>query len=344
MARDVFVSYSSRDSTTALAVVNALESAGVRCWIAPRDIQAGDVWAQAIVEAIGGSRAMVLVFSSHANRSGHLVNEVDAAIRKGAIVVPFRIENVMPEGAMEYHLRTRHWLDALTPDLEKHLGELVATVTALLGQPAWTGPAPTEFGVAPVSKPRPAVQATESGFHFKLPKPGLGLAKMLTRSALVVGLAAVLFTASRVFLRSDTTLAAFEFREKTEGTDFRARLTPTSIRFFEDGSQPAPFTSRRYTKSFVAAQTRYVYTEVYLQLEPPRRALYVPLNCTIFDAGEGVVANFTLSNRIIAEAKNWYNESGWGAANSGTWKAGTYRADCRYGEKLVARGTFKVLN
>jgi hypothetical protein len=34
---DVFVSYSSRDKAIADSVVHWLESAGVRCWIAPRD-------------------------------------------------------------------------------------------------------------------------------------------------------------------------------------------------------------------------------------------------------------------------------------------------------------------
>lgn len=348
MAHDVFISYSSRDSTTALAVVNALETAGIRCWIAPRDIKAGHVWAQAIVEAIAASRAMVLVFSSHANRSGHVVNELDSAIRKGAIVVPFRIENVMPEGAMEFHLRSRHWLDALTPDLGKHIGDLVGTMKTLLGQPAGDAPAPTEFGMvpprAPVSKSRPVVQTTASGFHFKVPKPTLGLSKSLKRSALIVAIAVVLFAGSRLLGKSGVTLTAFEFRQKTEGSDFRARLTPTSIRFFEDGNQATPFNSRRYSKTFVVAQARYIYTEVYLQFDPPQRALYVPLNCTIFDAADGVVANFTLANRITPEAKNWYNESGWGAVNPGTWKPGTYRADCRYGDKSVARGSFDLLN
>ncbi len=348
MAHDVFISYSSRDATTALAVVSALEAAGIRCWIAPRDIKAGDVWAQAIVEAITASRAMVLVFSSHANRSGHVVNELDAAIRKGAILVPFRIENVMPEGAMEFHLRSRHWLDALTPDIGKHVGELVGTMKALLGQPAAAAPAPTEFGMVPpavpVSKSRPVVQTTESGFHFKVPKPTLGLSRTLTRSALIVGVAVVLFAAWRLLAKPGIILTAFEFRQKTEGSDFRARLTPTSIRFFEDGNQPVPLNNRRYSKTFVAAQARYIYTEVYLQFDAPQRPLYVPLNCTIFDAADGVVANFTLANRITPDARNWYNQSGWGAANPGTWKTGTYRADCRYGDKSVARGTFELLN
>ena len=38
MALDVFISYSSLDKATADAVCNQLESAGISCWIAPRDI------------------------------------------------------------------------------------------------------------------------------------------------------------------------------------------------------------------------------------------------------------------------------------------------------------------
>lgn len=345
MPHDVFISYSSRDSTTALAIVSALEGAGIRCWIAPRDIKAGDVWAQAIVSAIATSRAMVLVFSSHANRSGHVVNELDAAIRKGAIVVPFRIEDVMPEGAMEFHLRTRHWLDALTPDLGRHIGELVATMQTVLGHQQGAAPVAPPPGPTPTPpRPRPVLETTDSGFHFKVPKPAVGLSRAFRRSALVVTVAVVLLALWRVFDGGGTALEPFEFRQKTEGADFRARLRPTSIRFFEDAQQPTPFNSRRYSKTFVTAQTRYIYTEVYLEFEPPQRALYVPLNCTIFDAADGVTANFTLGNRITPEAKNWYNESGWGAVTPGNWKVGKYRTDCRYGDKLVARGRFEVLN
>src|SRR5262249_10376790 len=146
MAHDVFVSYSSRDNQVALAVVKALETNGIRCWIAPRDIKGGDVWAQAIVDAIGAAKVLILVFSSHANRSTHLVNEVDSAIRKGVTPIAFRIEEVMPEGALEYHLRTRHWMEALSPDLDRHLADLVATVRQVL-QMAPAVPAPgTEYG------------------------------------------------------------------------------------------------------------------------------------------------------------------------------------------------------
>lgn len=348
MAHDVFISYSTRDTNTALAAVNALESKGIRCWIAPRDIKGGEVWAEAIVTAITGCRVQVLIFSSHANRSGHVVNEVDAAIRKGAIVVPFRIENVMPDGAMEFHLRTRHWLDALTPDLAKHLGDLVTTVQAILGQSPAPAPA-TEFGVSPApanptpSKARPVVQSTPSGFHVRLPKPaGIGKAARRWGALLGVGAAAILGVVW--YSGRGSTLAPFEFRARTDASEFRATIRPTAIKFFEDAQHPAPLGQRHYSARFVAAQARYIYTEVDLALEAPQRQLYVPLACTIFDGADLVIANFTLGNRIAPTATTWFNEVGWGAANGGNWKPGRYRADCRYGDKLVARGRFEVLD
>ncbi len=342
MAHDVFISHSSQDQATALAVVNALESNGVRCWIAPRDIRAGDVWAQAIVEAIAASRALVLVFSASANRSGHVVNEVDAAIRKGVIVVPFRIENVMPDGAMEFHLRTRHWLDALTPDLAHHVAELVTTTKSLLGAAA--GPAPqTEFGVPAAKKSGPLVESTDSGFHVKLPKPHLPKSPKVRRLLIGAGAAgAAIILISRLVAGSGSTLDPFEVRETTAGSEFRTTIRPRSIRFFESGSTIPPQTQRVYDGSFIASQVRFINTEVWVDLDPPRRELYVPLNCTTFDGSGGVIANFGLENRIKADATNWYNQLGWGRQAPGSWKPGVYRVDCAYGGKVVASGRFKV--
>jgi hypothetical protein len=41
MAHDVFISYASEDKTVADAVCAMIESQGVRCWIAPRDVLPG---------------------------------------------------------------------------------------------------------------------------------------------------------------------------------------------------------------------------------------------------------------------------------------------------------------
>jgi hypothetical protein len=129
---DAFISYSSKDKTVADAVCARLESAGVRCWIAPRDVLAGTSYGEAIIDAIHAAKVMVLVFSSNANSSGHIPKEVERAVSNGLAILPFRIEDVAPGKSLDYFIGSVHWLDAMTPPLEKHLDDLVMTVNKLL--------------------------------------------------------------------------------------------------------------------------------------------------------------------------------------------------------------------
>jgi hypothetical protein len=167
-SHDVFVSYSTRDKPVADAVVSRLEQANIRCWIAPRDVMPGMVWAEAIIAALASSRLMVVVLSGAANESPQVIREVERAVASGAVVVPFRIESVEPTGAMAYYLAGEHWLDAMTPPLESHIGQLVRVAQTLLDRPQ------TEVAVAaepaPVAVPQPA---TGSGGRRRMLVPGL---------------------------------------------------------------------------------------------------------------------------------------------------------------------------
>lgn len=134
MAHDVFVSYAHQDRTVANAVCATLEAHGIRCWIAPRDILPGSDWGEAIIDAIQGAKALVLVFSSNSNESDQIKREVERTVHQGIAVVPFRIEDVLPNKTLEYFISTQHWLDALTPPLEDHLNHLAETITVLLAK------------------------------------------------------------------------------------------------------------------------------------------------------------------------------------------------------------------
>jgi tetratricopeptide (TPR) repeat protein len=137
MAHDVFISYTSspKDKMTANAVCATLEQHGIRCWIAPRDILAGEDWGEAIIDALNKSRALVLIFSASANRSPQIKREVERAVNRGMPVIPFRIEDVLPSKALEYFISTPHWLDAMTPPLELHLEHLTHSLEVLLSRP-----------------------------------------------------------------------------------------------------------------------------------------------------------------------------------------------------------------
>ena len=182
MAHDVFISYSSRDKAVADAVCANLESRKVRCWIAPRDVPAGQTWAGALIEGIDASRVLVLVLSDGSNRSQQVIREVGEAVDKGIPILPLRIDDVQPSRDMGYYIKSIHWLDAITPPLEQHLGRLADQVQALLAAqgrpPVPPGPQETDGGGLPRPKPlRPAWQwaAAALGLLLILALAGFGV-------------------------------------------------------------------------------------------------------------------------------------------------------------------------
>ena len=132
MAHDVFISYSSTDKAVADAACATLEKRRIRCWVAPRDVPAGVSWASSLVEAIGGSRVVVLILSKGSNSSPQVIREVDEAVGTGIPVVPLRIDDVEPSDQMRFYIKSVHWLDALSPPMEEHLKRLADSVEALL--------------------------------------------------------------------------------------------------------------------------------------------------------------------------------------------------------------------
>jgi len=184
---DVFVSHSSKDKLVADAVCARLEAAGIRCWIAPRDIVPGTSYGESIIDAIHSAKVMVLVFSSNANSSGHIPKEVERAVSNGVVILPFRIEDLMPGKSLDYFIGSVHWLDAMTPPLEKHLDELVGTVQKL------TLP-PVAFPTAVVPQPAPAnppavrpMAPTAANIANPTKTIWIGLTTLIAVVAIVVG-------------------------------------------------------------------------------------------------------------------------------------------------------------
>lgn len=132
VAHDAFISCSSKDKTIADAVCARLESRGVRCWIAPRDVRPGRAYGEEIIDAIHECKVLVLVLSSNANLSPHIPKEIERAVSRGIPIIPLRIEDVTPAKSLDYFISSVHWLDAITPPLEEHLESLASTILAIL--------------------------------------------------------------------------------------------------------------------------------------------------------------------------------------------------------------------
>ena len=139
---DVFVSYASQDVAVANNIVEALETHGIMCWIAPRDVRPGTVYADAIVGAINEAKALVLVLSANAMPSAHVGREVERAASKRKQVIAFRVDATPLSRALEYFLSDSQWIDV--PKLG--MPAALRALTAAVRQGPATAPQPVSVG------------------------------------------------------------------------------------------------------------------------------------------------------------------------------------------------------
>jgi TIR domain-containing protein len=106
-----FVSHASDDAQKVQKILETMEGAGIKCWIAPRDIPAGKNYQDEIVKAFENAKAMVLIFSAAANKSDEIKKELSLASSLGLLVVPVRIDDSEPQRGFRYELANRQWID-----------------------------------------------------------------------------------------------------------------------------------------------------------------------------------------------------------------------------------------
>lgn len=132
MASPVFISYSAVDTEAACAACSSLESRGITCWMATRDIVPGQNWAEAVAKAIDDAEIMVLVLSSASNSSSQVFGEVNRASAKDIPIIVVRLESVPLSRPLELFLGKRHWLDATKTPFQACLDRLADSIQRLV--------------------------------------------------------------------------------------------------------------------------------------------------------------------------------------------------------------------
>jgi formylglycine-generating enzyme required for sulfatase activity len=125
----IFISHSSKDQKVSRTICTALENRGLACWISFRDVKPGQNHQEQIVKAIRAVKIMVLVFTAHANNSNEIKKELALASQNNLVVIPVRIEDVIPNEAFAYEFATRQWIDMFDnwENSIAHLVELIAS-------------------------------------------------------------------------------------------------------------------------------------------------------------------------------------------------------------------------
>lgn len=135
---DVFVSHHTDSSLHIVeAIVNKLESHGIRCWYAPRNTDGS--YAGSIARAINACSVFLLILNKPSSESVHVLNELDMVTKRlskkeEVCVIPFHTaDNDISEDA-QYYLGRLHWIDAMKPSMYDRIEELVAKILAMFGK------------------------------------------------------------------------------------------------------------------------------------------------------------------------------------------------------------------
>ena len=131
-APDVFISYSHHNKKIADIICTRLEQNRFRCWYAPRDIKAGEDWAESIIAAIERVKVMVILFTDESNASIQVRNEIANAVKAGTVVVPFKLTRQEPSKGLQYYLTAVHWLDAVSVPLDQGISALISLVDTIV--------------------------------------------------------------------------------------------------------------------------------------------------------------------------------------------------------------------
>ena len=134
MSHDIFISHSTKDRETAVEMCKDLEANGFSCWIAPRDIDGGEAWDEAIVRGLDNARMVLLVFSQISDESPHVKKELLRCTEKNKTLLPVRIEDIQPGRGLEYILTGIQWFDCFPGPFESHLSDLKQQVARILSQ------------------------------------------------------------------------------------------------------------------------------------------------------------------------------------------------------------------
>jgi TIR domain-containing protein len=132
MEYDVFISHAQKDKSIADAICGKLESAGLKCWTAAREISVREGWTEATRKAIESSRVIVLVLSENANAAPHIRREIAHASYMRRIIITFRLAKTLPRREILFYLSKVPWFNSLNPPTEEHLEALTARIKGLM--------------------------------------------------------------------------------------------------------------------------------------------------------------------------------------------------------------------
>ena len=159
---DVFISYHEKSSGDLVKqIADTLESEGISCWYAKRDLPPGGKFADYIPKEIRSCKVFLLVLNEGSNHSEHVKSETNLAFRRvnkqeQITLVPFKVDNCVLDDDVDYYLSRFNIANGNPADAQsiRNLAERISRILT----PATTGARKQELPAESESPP--------SGFKF----------------------------------------------------------------------------------------------------------------------------------------------------------------------------------
>ncbi len=128
-----FISYSSKNQSSADAMRELFNKNAIDTWMAPYDIPSGSEYAEVLYDALIGCSCLVLMLTNNAQNSPWVKKEVNIAITSGKTVIPVKLEDIELNSSMKLYLNDQqitvvHKIDENAYEIKQVL-EAVKTCT-----------------------------------------------------------------------------------------------------------------------------------------------------------------------------------------------------------------------
>ena len=120
----VFISHASADAPLALNICDGLESRGVRCWIAPRDVQSDGTYGTEIMKGLRECEVFLIVVSDAAADSQQVEREAERASHYKKRIIPLTLGESDAGPRLEYYIAGRQRFPCSSPPSAQLLDSL----------------------------------------------------------------------------------------------------------------------------------------------------------------------------------------------------------------------------
>lgn len=128
---DTFISHASQDNDEALKLCAFLEQQGLRCWVAPRDVDFSNHYPDEILKGVRNAKSLILLLSEHTEDAQFVAMEVERAVHYRRRIFTIRLEEVGVPPSLELFLGLPHWIDQWAPDYHHRLESIPSILAGI---------------------------------------------------------------------------------------------------------------------------------------------------------------------------------------------------------------------